>query len=114
MPTFIPIFYGIVCQELTRIRYVKMKFLRIIKAYVRNWQHLTLYFGGGDGIRTHGTVHTVQRFSKPSPSATRPPLRKKSLPTNTTFAFTVSNHLFRGCQFPFLLFMQINAFLKVR
>ena len=33
--------------------------------------------GGGDGIRTHVTVLPVNRFSKPAPSATRPPLRSR-------------------------------------
>ena len=32
--------------------------------------------GGGDGIRTHDTGFPVYRFSKPAPSASRPPLQE--------------------------------------
>jgi hypothetical protein len=32
--------------------------------------------GGGEGIRTPGRSFLLQRFSKPPPSATRPPLRR--------------------------------------
>ena len=35
--------------------------------------------GGGEGIRTPGRSFLLQRFSKPPPSATRPPLRNKGL-----------------------------------
>ena len=32
--------------------------------------------GGGEGIRTPGRSFLLQRFSRPPPSATRPPLRR--------------------------------------
>ena len=44
------------------------------------YSYLLQYFnkvnGGGEGIRTPGRSFLLQRFSKPPPSATRPPLRK--------------------------------------
>ena len=35
--------------------------------------------GGGDGIRTHVRGFPLKRFSKPPPSATRPPLRREGI-----------------------------------
>ena len=42
--------------------------------FFRNSQ--TKVDGGGEGIRTPGRSFLLQRFSKPPPSATRPPLRR--------------------------------------
>ena len=33
------------------------------------------YFGGGDGVRTHGTHCCIHTLSKRAPSTTRPPLQ---------------------------------------
>ena len=51
----------------------------------------SVFSGGEDGIRTHVTVLPVNRFSKPAPSATRPPLHTALASLNYQAVRTCSN-----------------------
>ena len=47
-----------------------------VKSKLKIWFFRLTENGGGEGIRTPGRSFLLQRFSKPPPSATRPPLRR--------------------------------------
>ena len=52
-------------------------------------------FGGEGGIRTHGSDKSEQRFSRPPPSSTRPPLQGLA-------EYTMAPTTARGCSSPSL------------